>query len=88
MSLYPEAQDRAQAELMKVVGSSRKPNFKDRSSLPYIEAIFSETLRWGSVAPLGPSTPGFSRNTLTLKTAVPHKSVDDDVYEGLYIPGG
>ncbi len=53
MIQYPEVQRKAQAELDRVVGLNRLPNFADRPSLPYIEAIVKETLRWQLVTPLG-----------------------------------
>lgn len=55
MVLYPEVQKRAQAEIDSVIGSNlaRLPGWEDRSSLPYIDAVIKETLRWHPVAPLG-----------------------------------
>lgn len=53
---YPEVQDRAQREIDAVVGTYRLPDFGDRSSLPYIDAILRETLRWHPVFPLGKYT--------------------------------
>ncbi|EGN99055.1 hypothetical protein SERLA73DRAFT_54575 [Serpula lacrymans var. lacrymans S7.3] len=53
MVLYPHVQERAQAEIDAVVGRDRLPRFDDRPSLPYIEAILRETLRWHPVTPLG-----------------------------------
>ena len=53
MALYPEAQKKAQAEIDTVVGSDRLPDFQDRPSLPYINAIVKELTRWNSVTPLG-----------------------------------
>ena len=53
MVLFPEVQARAQAELDAVVGSKRLPSFDDRDSLPYINAVWKEVLRWHSVTPLG-----------------------------------
>ncbi|KAG1804406.1 cytochrome P450 [Suillus subaureus] len=72
MVLNPEAQKRAQAEIDRVVGSDRLPDFGDRVSMPYIEAVLRETLRFYPIAPLG----------------VPHSAVNDDVYEGYFIPKG
>jgi len=40
--LHPEAQKRAQTEIDAVVGTTRLPNFDDRKSLPYVEALFRE----------------------------------------------
>jgi cytochrome P450 len=53
MTLYPEVQRKAREEIDRVVGQDRLPNYKDRSSLPYIEAVLKEVLRWNPVAPLG-----------------------------------
>lgn len=53
MVLYPEAQRRAQKELDAVVGPDRLPDFSDRPSLPFVEAVLREVLRWHPVAPLG-----------------------------------
>jgi hypothetical protein len=53
MVLFPEVQSKAQAELDAVVGSGRLPSFDDRDSLPYINAVRKELLRWHSVTPLG-----------------------------------
>ena len=52
MVMYPEVQKRAQAELDAVVGPNRLPTFQDRPSLPYIEAIMKESLRWQLVTPM------------------------------------
>ncbi|KIK93828.1 hypothetical protein PAXRUDRAFT_828579 [Paxillus rubicundulus Ve08.2h10] len=52
MVLFPEAQRKAQEEIDCVVGRNRLPNFDDRSSLPYVEALMRESMRWHPVAPL------------------------------------
>ena len=51
LSLNPSAQDKAQAELDAVVGPDRLPNFEDRASLVYVNAITKEALRWFNVTP-------------------------------------
>lgn len=56
MVLYPEAQHRAQAEIDAVISHNVLPDFSHRKSLPYVEAILRETMRWHSVAPLGSSS--------------------------------
>jgi cytochrome P450 len=53
MALYPEVQKKAQAEIDSVIGPNRLPNFDDRPSLPYINAVVKETMRWHVPAPLG-----------------------------------
>ena len=56
MLLYPDVQKKAQAELDRVVGNDRLPNFNDRERLPYIDALVKETLRWNPVVPLCKNT--------------------------------
>ena len=46
MALYPEVQKKAQAEIDAVVGQTRLPDFHDRPSLPYINAVVKELSRW------------------------------------------
>ena len=53
--LYPEVQKKAQVEIDTVVGPNRLPDFHDRPSLPYINAIVKESMRWHSVLALGGS---------------------------------
>ncbi|KAL4259182.1 cytochrome P450 family protein [Pleurotus pulmonarius] len=72
MILYPECQKRAQEEIDRVIGAERLPEFEDKDSLPYTTALIHEVLRWHPVIPL----------------AIPHRSVQDDVYKGMFIPKG
>ena len=53
MLFNPDVQTRAQAEIDSVVGTARLPVFDDRPSLPYIDAVLRETLRWRPAVPLG-----------------------------------
>jgi cytochrome P450 len=57
MTLYPEAQEKARAEIDAVVGSDRLPTFEDRPNLPYVDALVKEVFRWQPVIPLGLSFP-------------------------------
>ncbi|KAG2153775.1 cytochrome P450 [Suillus bovinus] len=72
MTLFPDVQKKAQAEIDAVVGTDRLPSFADRDSLPYIEALIKESLRWNAVAPTG----------------FGHCVSEDDIYDGYYIPKG
>lgn len=49
----PETLKRGQAEVDSVLGMSRLPDFSDRESMPYVEAMLLETMRWFSITPLG-----------------------------------
>lgn len=53
MTLFPEAQKKAQAEIDAIIGSDRLPTFADRDSLLYVEALAKEVFRWNVVAPTG-----------------------------------
>ncbi|KIJ12381.1 hypothetical protein PAXINDRAFT_171282 [Paxillus involutus ATCC 200175] len=52
MTLFPHVMKKAQEELDSVVGASRLPTFADRPSLPYMEALVTELLRWHTPAPI------------------------------------
>ncbi|KIJ53468.1 hypothetical protein M422DRAFT_222108 [Sphaerobolus stellatus SS14] len=71
MILYPEVQKRGQEELDTVLGD-RLPTLEDRVSLPYINAICEEVLRWRPVVPIG----------------LPHAVTQDDTYGEFFIPKG
>jgi cytochrome P450 len=45
MTLFPDKQQKAQQEIDAIIGLTRLPEFSDRSSLPYIEAMLQEVLR-------------------------------------------
>ena len=69
MIYNPTVQAAAQEEIERVIGTDRLPTYADRASLPYIEAVYKEVLRWQPVAPIG----------------VPHRynSNVDDGYQGM-----
>ncbi|QRV86905.1 cytochrome P450 family protein [Ceratobasidium sp. AG-Ba] len=72
MTLYPEVQSQARAEIDQAIGKDRLPEMEDRDLLPYIECVMKEVLGWQSVAPL----------------AVPHVCTEGDEYAGYRIPKG
>lgn len=72
MTMYPEVQAHAQAEIEEVIGTDRLPTLDDRGCLPFIGALIKEIIRWGPVAPLG----------------LRHRVKEDDVYSGYHIPKG
>ena len=45
MLLHPEIQQKAQAEVDRVVGTDRLPDFSDEPALPYVTALVREVLR-------------------------------------------
>lgn len=87
MTLYPEIQKKAQAEIDAVIGSERLPRLSDRGSLPYVEAIVLELLRWQPVTPLGKSPLLYcSVRRLIGSAGVPHRVTEDNEYDGYHIP--
>ncbi|KAI1624196.1 cytochrome P450 [Exophiala viscosa] len=70
--LHPAIQKKAQEQIDSVVGTDRLPSFEDREKMPYIEYIIQETTRWYPLSPLG----------------VPHATLEDDMYKGMFIPKG
>ncbi|KAK5656691.1 hypothetical protein OQA88_4237 [Cercophora sp. LCS_1] len=68
----PHVQSKAQAEIDALIGPSRLPTFEDTHHLPYLKLILHEAYRMNPLSPLG----------------IPHASVADDVYEGMFIPKG
>jgi cytochrome P450 len=53
MVLHPKVQEKAHAEIDKVIGPDRFPNSSDKINLPYVNAVFKEALRWHSGIPMG-----------------------------------
>ncbi|KAG2337682.1 cytochrome P450 [Suillus weaverae] len=72
MVLYPDVQAQARAEIDQAVRHDKMPCLDDRALLPYLDAILREVLRWYPVGPLG----------------VPHATLNDDIYDGHFIPKG
>ncbi|RDW60579.1 putative o-methylsterigmatocystin oxidoreductase [Coleophoma cylindrospora] len=72
MMCNPEVQKRAQAEVDAIIGNDRLPEFEDLENLPYLNYIKQEVFRIAPLNPLG----------------IPHRSLADDTYNGMFIPKG
>ncbi|KAK3325975.1 putative O-methylsterigmatocystin oxidoreductase [Apodospora peruviana] len=69
----PDAQRKGQEEVDRVVSAEgRLPTWRDIPNLSYTNLILQETYRMNPLSPLG----------------IPHASVADDVYNGMFIPKG
>jgi hypothetical protein len=88
MALYPEVRKKAQAEIDAVVGPNRLPDFHDRPSLPYINAVVKESSRWNLVVPCMPFVIIIIATILTSSEGIAHTSTTEDEYNGFYIPKG
>lgn len=51
MLLHPEAQQKAQEEIDRVVGRDRLPDLNDRDSIPYLQCVINETSRCVRASP-------------------------------------
>ncbi|KAK7016901.1 putative cytochrome P450, partial [Favolaschia claudopus] len=69
---YPDAQQKAQEEIDRVVGEDRMPTLEDLEEMPYIRAVILETHRFRPVPPL----------------LIPHRALNDEEYKGFLIPKG
>lgn len=70
LTSQPHVLPKAHAELDRVIGRDRMPEFADQDDLPYCNAVIREIMRWRSVIAGGLS----------------HASTEDDVYNGyLYV---
>lgn len=72
MAMFPDAHRKAKQEMDAVVGSGRLVTYEDWPSLPHLEAVRREVMRWKPVAPL----------------SIAHASTSDDIYKGYFIPKG
>jgi cytochrome P450 len=70
MLMNPDAQDKAQEEIDRVIGTDRLPTFDDEPKLPFVSALSKEVFRWQQVAPF----------------AIPHRLMEDDIYNGYFLP--
>ena len=68
----PLVQRKAQQEVDSVVGRDRLPTWDDIPNPSYMNLVLQETYRMNPLSPLG----------------IPHASIADDVYEGVFIPKG
>ena len=65
--MYPGAQSKASEEIDRVIGHDRLPTMADLEDLPYIEALWKETLRWSPPAPIGESPMQYFRDRFVIK---------------------
>ncbi|KAH9950494.1 cytochrome P450 [Amylocystis lapponica] len=72
VSVYPDVLKKVQEEIDRVVGKDRLPSFADRNSLPYVDWIIWECLRWNPVTPLG----------------IARRVTEDDIYNDCFIAKG
>jgi cytochrome P450 len=52
MLIWPDIQAKAQAQIDRVVGQDRLPEFDDAPRMPYVQGIINECLRWIPVVPM------------------------------------
>uniref|UniRef100_A0A8D0UMT4 Cytochrome P450 2J2 n=2 Tax=Sus scrofa TaxID=9823 RepID=A0A8D0UMT4_PIG len=72
MALYPEIQEKVQAEIDRVLGQSQQPSTAARESMPYTNAVIHEVQRMGNIIPLN----------------VPREVAEDTTLAGYHLPKG
>lgn len=72
MALYPEVQEKVQAEIDRVIGEKRPASLADRDSMPYTNAVIHEVQRMGNIIPLN----------------VPREVAMDTNLKGFHLPKG
>nr|XP_048309073.1 cytochrome P450 2J4-like isoform X1 [Myodes glareolus] len=72
MALYPEVQEKVQAEIDRVVGQMRQASLADRESMPYTNAVIHEAQRLGNIVPFN----------------VPREVSKDTNLDGFHLPKG
>ncbi|KAG9307470.1 hypothetical protein G9A89_017300 [Geosiphon pyriformis] len=70
--VYPDVQKKLQEELDRVMGKGMVWKVEHESQLHYLKAVVYETLRYRPV----------------MNLSIPHETVNDDIYNGYYIPRG
>ncbi|XP_056394015.1 cytochrome P450 2G1-like isoform X2 [Hyla sarda] len=69
---YPDIQAKIQQEIDREIGRERTPNFEDRMTMHYTQAVLNEIQRFGDVLPLN----------------LPHMVTRDIEFRGYHIPKG
>ncbi|KAB1268599.1 Cytochrome P450 2J2 [Camelus dromedarius] len=72
MALYPDIQEKVQAEIDRVIGQWQQPSTAARESMPYTNAVIHEVQRMGNIVPLN----------------VPREVMVDTTLAGYHLPKG
>ena len=88
MALYPDLAQRAQAEIDSIVGRARIPNFTDRESLPYVDALLQEVMRISPPSSLGEHLliAALAGLLFYSTSGIPHTTSEDMEFQGYQIP--
>uniref|UniRef100_A0A8C8VQJ7 Cytochrome P450 2J2-like n=1 Tax=Pelusios castaneus TaxID=367368 RepID=A0A8C8VQJ7_9SAUR len=72
MAIYPDVQEKVQAEIDTVIGQSRQPAMDDRDNMPYTNAVIHEVQRKSNILPF----------------SAPRMSTIDTTLAGFFVPKG
>lgn len=88
MVTHPDVQEKAQQEIDEVVGRGRLPAFADFKHLHYTQAIVKEVLRWRYDTYFFLLRSHLIFQSPAAPISVPHALIEDDWYEGYFLPKG
>lgn len=90
MTVFPEVQKRAQAEIDQVVGNDRLPKLSDRMHLPYCKALCKEIHRFvfngHFYSKRAYVAYAIGRWSPVVPLGVAHSTREHDSYNGYFIP--
>uniref|UniRef100_A0A4X1WB90 Cytochrome P450 2J2 n=1 Tax=Sus scrofa TaxID=9823 RepID=A0A4X1WB90_PIG len=72
MAMYPEIQEKVQAEIDRVLGQSQQPSIAARECMPYTNAVIHEVQRMGNIIPMN----------------VPREAAEGTTLAGYHLPKG
>lgn len=85
MAMNPASQKKAQTEIDAICKDHRLPTFADKSSLPYVEALVWEVLRYVFLSSECRSSLIWVRFGAITPLGVPHAFTRDETYDGIVI---
>jgi cytochrome P450 len=84
--VHPDVQRKLHNELDERVGGGRMPTMKEIEGLEYLQAAWSESMRWIAPVPIGNYQTYACDRKLTSIVGLPRSNSEEYVWNGYYIP--